>query len=411
MLRQGAGQQVIQRGIDAFVSTWHPRPGLALRVLLACDSLGIGGAERHVIGLAAALRRRGHEVTIACSTGGPLGAHVASSGVVLKPLCDRLVKRRVSISYARLLAALVGSGRFDLVHAHMHASSAAAAVACARSDVPLVITEHTEGSWRDERARRTSRSAYRRAGHVIAVSGSIERRLAEEDGVPVERVTLIRNAIPPADDLCRERDRLLRRLAPGDPLIGTVARLVPEKGVVCFLRAAAAVLRELPGARFVIIGDGPLREELVAASEKLRIAQRVRFLGARCDGPQLIAELDVLAVPSLSNEGTPLVTLEALSAGVAVVASAVGGIPEQVRGFHRVALVPAGDVGALARALVESARMARRSRSATPRDGEILLLPGHEAMVRQTEAVYASVCPARRGAAERLALRERWLAR
>ena len=123
MLRQGAGQQVIQRGIDAFVSTWHPRPGLALRVLLACDSLGIGGAERHVIGLAAALRRRGHEVTIACSMGGPLGAHVASSGVVLKPLCDRLVKRRVSISYARLLAALVGSGRFDLVHAHMHASS------------------------------------------------------------------------------------------------------------------------------------------------------------------------------------------------------------------------------------------------------------------------------------------------
>jgi glycosyltransferase involved in cell wall biosynthesis len=386
------------------------RSELRLRILIVCDSLGIGGAERHVVGLAAALKRHGHNVTIACSSAGPLGADVLAAGIALRGLSEDLVKRRVSISYTRALAGLVGEGRFDLVHAHMHASAASAAIACARNDVPLVITEHSEAIWRDDRAWRTSRSAYRRAAHVIAVSASIGRRLTDVDRVPARRMTAIRNAIPPADGVRSEADPFQRRFAPGDVVIGTVARLVPEKGVACFLLAAAAVLRKLPRARFVVIGDGPLREQLETSAEKLGISGRVRFLGARVDGAQLIAELDVLAVPSLGNEGTPLVTLEALSAGVPVVASSVGGIPEQVRGFERVALVPPGDADALAHALVAMAGSAHRPGS---RGREILLLPGHEAMVRETEAVYAKVYAEalRRKPRYVGALAQRWLVR
>jgi glycosyltransferase involved in cell wall biosynthesis len=392
--------------------SWLGRSEIRLRILLVCDSLGIGGAERHVIGLAAGLKRRGHDVTIACSMAGPLGAEVVASGIALRTLGEHLVKRRVSISYTRQLTELVGRGRFDLVHAHMHASAAAAAVACARADVPVVITEHSEAAWRDDRAWRTSRSAYRRADHVIAVSASIGRRLAAVDRVPSRRVTTIRNAIPLSETVSREPDPFQRRFAPGDLIIGLVARLVPEKGVACFLLAAAEVLRELPRVRFVVIGDGPLREQLVASAAALGISARVRFLGARVDGPQLIAELDLLAVPSL-NEGTPLVTLEALSAGVPVVASSVGGIPEQVRGFERVALVPPSDVGALARALIDMARIARRRTASTSRGREIVLLPGHEAMVRDTEAIYAKVYEQalRRRPRAFGALAQQWLAR
>ena len=385
------------------------RSDLRLRILLVCDSLDIGGAERHVIGLAAWLQRRGHDVTIACSRGGSLAGEAVASGIAVRTLTEDLVKRRVSVTYTRLLSGLVGTRRFDLVHAHMHASAAAAAVACARNGVPLVITEHSEASWRDERAWRTSRSAYRHAAHVIAVSGSIGRRLIDADRVPARRVTAIRNAIPASDAVSTEPDPLQRRFAPGDLLIGTVARLVPEKGIACFLRAAPLVLRAVPRARFVVIGDGPLREELVASAEELGIGARVRFLGARVDGPQLIAELDVLAVPSLSNEGTPLVTLEALSAGVPVVASSVGGIPEQVRGFERVALVSPGDVDALARALITMAGSAGRPGSRA----RIRLLPGYEAMVRETEAIYAGVYAAalRRKPRYVATLAQGWLAR
>jgi glycosyltransferase involved in cell wall biosynthesis len=392
---------------------WLGRSDLRLRILLVCDSLDIGGAERHVVGLAAALKRRGHEVTIACSQGGPLGAELDTSGIALRTLADHLVKRRVSISYTRLLAELVGGNRFDLVHAHMHASAAAAAIACARSGVPLVITEHSEASWRDDRAWRTSRSAYERAAHVIAVSGSIGRRLTAVDRVPARRMTAIRNAIPGGERQSREPDPLGRRFAPRDLVIGTVARLVPEKGVASLLQAAPLVLRERPRTRFVVIGDGPLRTQLVALAEKLGIGSRVRFLGARVDGPQLIAELDILAVPSLSNEGTPLVTLEALSAGVPVVATSVGGIPEQVRGFERVALVSPGNVIALAGALIDMSGTARRRASPIASPHEIMLLPGHEAMVRETEGVYAKVYAEalRRKPRFVAALAPRWLAR
>lgn len=383
-----------------------------LRILLVCDSLEIGGAERHVVGLAAALKLHGHDVTVACSTGGPLGAELVAAGITLRILSERIVKRRVAVSYARALARLVGEGKFDLVHAHMHASAAAAAVACARNGVPLVITEHTEATWRDERAWRTSRSAFRRASQVIAVSASIGRRLTNADRVPATRVAPIPNALPPANKVCNARDPFERRLAPNDLVIGTVARLVPEKGVEHFLVAAAAVVRELPSARFVVIGDGPLRAPLAASADRLGIAPRVHFLGARVDGPQLVAELDVLAIPSLSNEGTPLVTLEALTAGVPLVASAVGGIPEQVRGFAHVALVPPGDVSALARALVALARLARRG-SPGETHREAVLLPRHEAMVRETETIYAKACAEalrRRSPPRFAALAQQWVA-
>jgi glycosyltransferase involved in cell wall biosynthesis len=281
----------------------------------------------------------------------------------------------------------------------MHASSAAAAIACAQSGVPLVITEHSEGTWRDARAWRTSRTAYRRASHVIAVSERIARRLIEQDRLTPERVTTIANAL---SRQAASRARRLRAVTPGEPIIGVVARLVPEKGVAYFLRAAARAARELPHATFVIVGDGPLRDELAALADDLDLGSRVRFLGARRDGPELIAELDVLVVPSLS-EGTPLVTLEALSAGVALVASAVGGIPDQIGAFPGTALVPAGDVSAFARAMVAMAHV-NTVRCATSERTPISLLPGHDAMVRRTESVYASVL---RGSRQRAPARER----
>lgn len=382
----------------------------ALRVLLVCDSLGLGGAERHVIGLGSALRRQGHEAAIACSVGGPLTDEARTSGVRVHILADRLVKRRVSLDYARRLTRLVEHGGFDLVHAHMHASAAAAAVACDRTGIPLVITEHTEATWRDERAWQTGRAAFRRAAHVIAVSGSIERRLTDADGVPAHRATVIRNAIPSAGP---ETGRAVRypRLVRDGPLFGTVARLVPEKGVECFLRAAATVVREIPRARFVVIGEGPLRAQLEVLAEELGIWRSLSFLGPRVDAPKLIAQLDVLAIPSLSNEGTPLVTLEALSSGVAVVATAVGGIPEQLRGFGRAALVPPGDPEALARTLVKMARAVDASPSRTPHPGDLRLLPRYDVMLQRTEAIYATVSADARRTWRFGAALGRWLAR
>ncbi|MDP9412361.1 MAG: glycosyltransferase family 4 protein [Actinomycetota bacterium] len=364
----------------------------ARRVLLVVDSLEVGGAERHVVDLALALRRDGYEVEVACSVGGGLSGPLEEEGLPVRALLGERVKRRVSVSYARELGRLARKGRFDLVHAHIYASAAASAAATRGTGVPLVVTEHTEATWQDRRARLVSGSIYRRARYVIAVSGPIRRRLIERDAVPPEKVTVIPNAVIAASGAPTDLSSILPEARRDGPLIGVVARLQPEKGVTKFLRAAARVGAEVPNASFLVVGDGPLRGELSALAERLGLSDRARFLGYRSDARAIVSLLDVLVVPSLT-EGAPLTVLEAMASGVPVVASAVGGIPDQVRHGKEGLLVRPGDPGALCDALVELLRdpaRARRLGEAGRRRVEREF--SHEATVRRVEAVYRGVC-------------------
>ena len=356
-----------------------------VRLLLVVDSLEVGGAERHVVDLSVALARLGYEVTVACSIAGGLSVVLEEANIPVRPLLGKLVKRRVSVAFARELRRLIREERFDLVHAHIYASAAAAAIATLGIGVPLVVTEHTEALWQGRRERWTSREVYRRAEHIIAVSSAIRRRQIERDAVPPERVTVIPNAVIPAPDT---PPSTLPDGWPERPLVGVVARLQPEKGVENFLKAAARVCASFPEARFLIVGDGPLREELLGLAEHLGVRERVSFLGYRADARPLIGLLDVLVVPSLT-EGAPLIVLEAMAAGIPVVASAVGGIPDQIRHDKEGLLVPAGDTAALGDALLELLQDPARARSL----GEAGRLRAdsefsHATMVRRIEDVY-----------------------
>jgi glycosyltransferase involved in cell wall biosynthesis len=358
--------------------------------LLVVDSLHLGGAERHVVDLAIALRRKGHEVAVACSVAGELSGPLQESGIPVRPLLDRLVKRRFSVAFARELRKLVKEGGFGLVHAHVYASATAASVATLGLNVPLVITEHSEGSWRTWRTRQVSRWVYRRAKHVVAVSSSIRRLLLQEYGVAPERVIVVPNAVAASSDTTPSEPPSL----PGEwregPVVGVVAHLKPEKGLNTFLEAAARVSPLLPNVRFLVVGDGPLRGELEASTEHLGLNQRVRFLGFRSDARALVELLDVLVVPSLS-EGAPLVILEAMAAGIPVVASAVGGIPDQIRHEREGLLVPPGNSAALGDALfglLQDLAHARHLGEAGRQRWASEF--SYATMVRRVEAVYRS---------------------
>jgi glycosyltransferase involved in cell wall biosynthesis len=204
-------------------------------------------------------------------------------------------------------------------------------------------------------ARLISRFVYRRASHIIAVSEAIRSRLVDVNKVPQSAITLIPNAyLPLPQSLPKLQLRhLIGRLS--GPVIGMVARLQPEKGVADFLEAAKGALQTFPDANFAVVGDGPLRHELAQKAEQLGIARPVQFLGLRLDGPALISQFDILVVPSipsLSGEGTPLVVLEAMAARVPVVATAVGGIPEQIRHRREGLLVLPGNHRALGEAIM-----------------------------------------------------------
>jgi glycosyltransferase involved in cell wall biosynthesis len=299
-----------------------------------------------------------------------------------------LVKRRVSVAYAQGLRRLVKEQRFDLVHAHIYASAAASALATLGIAVPLVVTEHTEGAWQGQRAHLVSHLIYRRACRIIAVSSPIRRRLIERDGVPPEKISFIPNAVIPASNTYPDASGALPEEWQEGPLVGTVARLQPEKGIANLLQAAARTSAFCPLARFLVVGDGPLREELNCLADRLGLRDRVRFLGHRADARGLIGLLDVLVVPSVS-EGTPLTVLEAMAGGVPIVASAVGGIPDQVRHDREGLLVPPNDTAALGDALLELLQdpaRARRLGEAGRRRANSKF--AHAAMVRKIEAVY-----------------------
>ena len=355
--------------------------------MLVVDSLEVGGAERHVVDLAVALSRKEFEVTVACSVAGDLSESLEEANVPVRSLLDQLVKRRVSAAYGRELRRLAKEERFDLVHAHVYASAAAAAIATVGTGVPLVVTEHTEAIWRGRRARLVTRWFCRRASRVIAVSDAVKRRLVKQDDVPPEKIAVIPNAVPANPDSGSGtpplRDELRDR-----PLVGVLARLQPEKGVATFLKAGAHVAKVVPQACFIVVGDGPLRTELEVLVRRLCMEQNVRFLGFRSDPRALIELLEVLVVPSLT-EGAPLVVLEAMAAGVPIVASAVGGIPDQIRHEGEGLLVPPGDPAALGDAVLKLLRdpgLARRMGASGCRKATTVF--SHAKMVARTEDVY-----------------------
>ena len=316
--------------------------------MIVVDALFGGGAERHVIDLASGLRGHGCDVEIACSAFGCSTESLSDLDVPVHELVGRLVKRRVSLRYAHRLRRLIAAAGYDIVHAHIYASEAAATVAVIGTPVPLVLTEHTEAPWRGIAARMVSRLVYRRAAAIIVVSRAIAELLARDYGVDHGRMHRVLPVGRPRDPAPNEGTPLLA--LPTGRLVGCIARLQPEKGVDVLVRAFRQVSTELPDVHLVVVGEGPHRPALTRLADTLGIGRIVHFLGYRDDVPLLLDRLDVLAVPSRSD-GSPLVIHEALQTGTPVVGSCVGGIPDRLADGSAGVLVPPGDDRALARAI------------------------------------------------------------
>ncbi|WTW99626.1 glycosyltransferase family 4 protein [Streptomycetaceae bacterium NBC_01309] len=368
-----------------------------MRVLLAVDDLRIGGAQDQVVGLAVALAERGHRVVLACTEGGGRSAaRLARAGVPVVVLGRRHVAKRLSVSFAVRIARMARAGGFDVVHAHVHAASMAAALGGPLVGVPVVVTEHSMASWRGRVACAYSRLLYRRCALVLAVSPQIRNRLCTRDRVSRGRVRVVGTALfgsARAADPGPDRTRG----APGGPVVGVVARLRREKGVEFFVRAASLVAAAHPDVTFSVVGDGDQRRRLEGLAAGLGLGGRMRFHGEHADGARAVAAADVLCVPSLT-EGAPLVVLEAMAAGVPVIASAVGAVPEQLDGGRAGILVPPGDVCALAEALdgllADGCERARLGRSGHRRLRE---LGSADEVTREVEAAYRAVVGAAGG--------------
>jgi glycosyltransferase involved in cell wall biosynthesis len=197
--------------------------------------------------------------------------------------------------------------------------------------VPVILSALHSTGWPDG-VGRLNRMITPITDSFIAVAASHGQFLAKNLGIHPSKVAVIPNGVDtqrflPLADVSSVRQEL--RIGSDDPVVGIVAALRPEKNHELFLEMASRVVREIPTARFLIIGDGPCREALEAQARSLDIEQNVMFLGSRSDIPRLLAALDVFALTS-HIEANPVSILEAMSVAKPVVATNVGSIHEAV---------------------------------------------------------------------------------
>ena len=237
----------------------------------------------------------------------------------------------------------------DIVHLHSRRGADVWGLIAARlAGVPAVITRRVD----NREPRWLARAKYNAAARVIAISDGIRRVLVEE-GIPPDRVAMVRSSVDAtaySEPCDRATFRNLFDLPPGALVIGVVAQLIPRKGHRYLLDVLPPLLADYPDLHVLFFGRGPLEAQFREEVTEPRYDGRVQLAGFREDLPRLLGSLDVLAHPA-DMEGLGVSLLQAAAAGVPIVASRAGGMPEAVRHEQNGLLVPPGDRVALDAAL------------------------------------------------------------
>jgi glycosyltransferase involved in cell wall biosynthesis len=230
--------------------------------------------------------------------------------------------------------------------------------AARRAGVPIVSIAHgwTAATFKVRMYEALDRLVLRRVDAVVCVSQAQGERVRQA-GVPESKLVVIPNAVGDEAFAVAEpgyRAALLK-LFPTPPrlLVGAAGRLSPEKNLALFADAAALVARARPEVGFIVFGEGALREALTTQIARLGLQERFVLAGFRADLGKYLPHLD-LAVLSSTTEGLPVVLLEAFAAGVPMVATAVGGIPEVLEEGRSGYLVASGDVAGFAARMLDA---------------------------------------------------------
>lgn len=352
------------------------------RVVTLVDLLSAhGGAERVAFLIATHLDPERFESILCVSRWPPVGPYAArdSSGEdALAQLREAGVRflplhrtRKLDVPAWARLERFLRRERVDVLHSHKFGSNVWGSITGTLARVPVMLAhEHTwsfEGQpWR----RALDRELIARAcDRFIAVSREDRRRMTEVERIDPRRTLFIPNGVPPFPPAAGSDVRAELGIAAAAPVLGVVGLLRPQKAHETLLRATALLAPEWPALQVLIVGDGPERARLERIVDELGVHANVRFVGLRTDIPDVLAALDI-AVCCSDFEGSPLSVLEYMDAGLPVVATRVGGLPDLVDPGVTGLLVPPRDPAALAGAVAELLRDPARARAMGERGRE-----------------------------------------
>jgi glycosyltransferase involved in cell wall biosynthesis len=346
---------------------------------------GWRGGGRQVLQTVLGLREIGGRAALAAHPAGELFRRMRE-GHDLFPLAPR---SDIDLSAAWSLSRIVRRLRPDVVHAHDSHGVAIAATAMSilgGAHPPLVASRRSE--FRIAR-NSFSRWKYSQVDLFIASCGAVRDRLAA-DGLPRDRIVVIHDGVD-VDRIARTPPANVHAeffLPTHAPVVGSVGSLLPHKGHQHLVEAAALVVREVPDARFVVVGDGELREALERRIREHHLERHLMLAGFRTDVVELTRGFDLFAVSSI-HEGMCIALVDAMAAGKASVCTRAGGMPEVMEDGRTGLLVEPRDHRAMADAVVRLLKdeplRRRMGEAALARAREHFTV---ERMVREVDALY-----------------------
>jgi glycosyltransferase involved in cell wall biosynthesis len=363
------------------------------RVVIFASSFKMGGSERQALELFRNMDRTVFDPRLASfSTEGPLATLLPCpmDEVQVYPLAG--FHRKSCLDQARRFYRYLTSERIEVVQCFDFYSNLFAIPVARLAGVPIIL-----GARREESTMKTSlqrgiqRFCYRIGTGVVANAGSLREALIKDEHLSPDRVWAIPNGLDlQAFDAQTSQSRYPK--ADKGLRIAVVANLRPEKGHRVFLEAVSSLAPQHPHVKFLIAGDGPMRETIEAHIEQHNLKDRVHLLGAIRDIPAFLASLDGLVLPSITNEGFPNAVMEAMAASLPVVATDTGGTRDLVVDGETGYVVPPQDARQLAARLDVLCRDAKlRRKMGEAGRWRVIRHFTTQHMSRQYEELYASL--------------------
>ena len=295
------------------------------------------------------------------------------------------------------LSKLLRKLKIDVVHTHDQSPWLYGAIASKLSNRSLVHTEHTTIDYDSTHLQKWNKIEWflsKITNQIITVSNSVAKYMTEKVDVPSSKIHVIYNGVKAEIHNNKVDDKFKKHelgIDDTDLIVGSVARLYPNKDQKTLLQAFKIVIQRVPKVKLLIAGDGPLKNELLQTAEGFKLNGKVKFLGNRRDVPELLQLFDLFVLPSL-REGFPIVLLEAMASGLPTVTTDVDGNAELVLDGETGLIVPPNNPEALGNAIIrllvnknERKRMGQKGRQ------RINAHFSFENMVTEYEKAYNSV--------------------
>lgn len=373
-------------------------PPERIRILRVTEQAILGGEQTDILYLLSGLDPSRYEQVVCTAPTGPFVDEVRRLGIPHIPLTMR---SKFDLRAVLHLRRIIRAGRYDIVHLHGARAGLLGRIAARLAGAPLIVwTMHVFQPDVLQGWRRWQTPLYLLVeaalarffcDHIVTVSENLRQRALRLEHIPASRISTIYSGTDLTPFACSP-DRAAIRWQLGIPpealVVCTVGRLCEQKGIGDLVRAAAIVHQQMPDVRFLIVGDGPLRSEVEALAARLGLNGRVTFLGFRNDVPEILFASDVFATATLW-EGFGKVNVEAMAAGLPLVSTNVGPIPEVVGDYPGAILVPPRDPPAFAEALLtilnDLASYASFGEEGRQRAYQLF---GREAFVQRTDQLY-----------------------